>query len=143
MGCINQALRPQEVIALANSLIEGTEHQAKLRQWKKKHLPHHDGGDTGCVGYGFYKKFMKHWGHKLVTKSGNTFGSDWKDWQQKCYFEQMYDNVYAELVDLGLAETVGPVYRDIDNNIIEEDSSERLGQKCDIAITHPDFFSYI
>ena len=33
-----------------------------------------------------------------------------------------------------------PVFRDIDSNVVEENSEKRLGQKCDIDIIHPDFF---
>ena len=140
MGCINQALTPPEVIELANSLIKGTQHQENLRQWKKKHIRHNDGEDTGRVGQGFFNNFMKRWGHKLVTKSGKTFASDRNDWQKLCFFEQMYDNVYTELVESGLAEKVEPVYRDIDNNVVEEESEIKLGRKCDINITHPSYF---
>ena len=110
MGCINQALWPPEVIELANSLIEGTVYQENLKQWKKKHLPAETEENTGCVGLGFYKKFMKRWEHKLVTKSGQTFASDRNDWQKKCFFEQMYDNVYTELMESGLAEKIGSCF---------------------------------
>ena len=60
MGRINQALRPPEDIELANSLIDGTEHQKNLLQGKKKHLPHHDEEAARRVGLGFYKKFLKY-----------------------------------------------------------------------------------
>ena len=53
----------------------------------------------------------------------------------------MYDNVYEQLVEHGVAKTVAtPTYRDKRNNVVSEDSKEKIGQRCEIDILHPEYF---
>ena len=50
----------------------------------------------------------------------------------------MYDIIYDELVDDGLAFVLDcPVYTDVEGNEVTED--ERFGKKQEIKITHPHY----
>ena len=77
----------------------------------------------------------------LVTRKGEHFACDRNDWQKACFFEQMYDNVYDQLVMNGVAIRCEPEWRDLSNNLLtEEEKDKAFGEKCDIQILHPDHF---
>ncbi len=67
MARTQKQMRPLEIVALVNKLIEGTVHQTNLVAWKKKHEPHQSGEQLGKVGMGYFNRFRKRYGKFLAS----------------------------------------------------------------------------
>ena len=69
-------------------------------EWKKKYS---HGGD-GCVGAGYWQGFKKRNGHLIKSKKGKkNFELDCASWSTYANFKQIYEQVYDEMVDAGVA----------------------------------------
>ena len=127
MARMRESLGPSECVALINSLIEGKEAQRDLVEFKEQNS---HGGD-GTVGLGYWKGFKKRNGHLICSKRGQKYELDRDKWTTYCNFWQMYDHIYTELTDAGLAQKLStPVWQDENGDECPE--SEALGCK----VTH-------
>jgi hypothetical protein len=144
MGKVRQPLTPTEGIHLMNSLIKDRQLQVDLVDYKKQRRDLGQGKypeRLGEVGRGFWYGFMKRHAHRLVTKRGERFASSRADWSKFHYIKQMYDVIYDEFVDAGVAEVLEEkVSMDREGNICEE--ADRFGELCDIKITHPEYILF-
>lgn len=143
MGKIRQPLCVTESIDLANSLIKGSEIQQVLIDFQLKHNPDLPFERCGKVDYGWWIGFSRRHVDKLVTKRGKKFESNRADWSKEVYIKQMYDVIYDNMVEAGVARTLEhPVFMDADGNVVDEDDPKRLGLACDIEIIHPDMILF-
>ena len=77
---------------------------------------------------------MRRHGHRLVTKRGKRFACNRAEWTTYPNMKQMYDVVYDEFVDAGIAEQLEePIWTDEEGN--EVDESDAYGFIQDIKIT--------
>ena len=100
MARMRESLGPSECVALINSLIDGKEAQRDLVEFKEQNS---HGGD-GTMGLGYWKGFKKRNGHLICSKRGQKYELDRDKWTTYCNFWQMYDHIYTELTDAGLAQ---------------------------------------
>jgi hypothetical protein len=144
MGKIRQPLTVGETIDLANSLIEGKEQQQKLVLWKMRSNPDLPLEAMGRIGYGWFQGFKKRHGSRLVTKRGERFATDRADWSKYTYIKQMYDVIYDNMVESGIAEEIleDPISMDGRGNIVEKDDPQKLGLPCDIKVLYPEFILF-
>jgi hypothetical protein len=143
MGKIRQPLTVSETVDLANSLIKGSEHQEKLIRWKQIRNPEQPLSTMGSVGYGWFQGFKRRHGDKLVTKRGERFAVDCADWSKHIYMKQMYDVIYNNMVEAGIAMSlVEPICTDKQGNEVEVSGTEIFGLPCDIEILHPEFILF-
>ena len=65
-------------LALANSLIRGTETEAKVIEWKKKYSQMSDEWIDGnnILGRGYWQGFMSRNGQEVESKRGEKFAMD-------------------------------------------------------------------
>jgi hypothetical protein len=76
---MHQPLNISERLSLANSLVEGTEWEEAVVEFKKKRgwKPFIDNGEKKPIlGPRWYKNFWKHHGHILERKKGHKFSKD-------------------------------------------------------------------
>jgi hypothetical protein len=74
-------------------------------------------------------------GHKLVTKQGERFASDLADWSKEIYIRQMYDVIYDNMVEAGVAIVLDhPMVMDKDG-IEAQNKEDMLGLPCNIKKT--------
>jgi hypothetical protein len=143
MGKIRQPLTVGETIDLANSLIEGKEQQQQLIRWKLRCNPDLPLEAKGRIGYGWFQGFKKRHGSRLVTKRGERFAADRADWSKYMYIKQMYDVIYDNMVEAGIAEEIeDPITMDIHGNMVEKDDPQKFGLPCDITVLYPEFILF-
>jgi hypothetical protein len=112
MGKIRQPLTVMESMVLMNSLIDGTVYQKRLIEYKlRRGSQEMNNDDLGKVGRGWWDGFIKRHKGVLVTKRGERFACNRADWTKRPYIKQMYDVVYDEMVDAGVArKRANPVF---------------------------------
>ena len=96
---MRQSLTPSQSVKLINSMITGTDIQQKLISFKQKYS---HGGD-GTVGVGYWNGFKKRNADKIVSKRGQKYELDRDNWTTYSNFLQMYDQIYEEMEEAGVA----------------------------------------
>jgi len=135
MGKICQPLNVTEDVALMNNLIDGTPFQEALAKFQKTGKLGNESFEFGRVLKGWWRGFSKQNAHRIVTKRGEKFATNRADWTKMKNIRQMYDVIYDELVEAGVALNLdNPMFTDYNGIEVEED--ERFGLKQDIKITH-------
>jgi hypothetical protein len=93
-----------EAFGLVNSLIEGAALQ-RLTEWKKQYLKVGDIDEScGLLGSQYVKNFFRRNHEFISTKKAVCFDSKRYDW---CRYEKnsnMYDGVYGQFHEMGIAE---------------------------------------
>ena len=102
MAEIRTCLTASEAIALANSLILGTETERRIIKWKKARNQYGDNSPV-ILGQKWWKLFKKRWAHRLVTKRGQKFAMDRSNSLTYANVKKMYNDVYNCMVECGVA----------------------------------------
>ena len=99
MSKIKRSLTVTEALHLVNELIDGTEIQNMLIQWKIKHrIFYNDIKDLGTVGKKWWLNFLKRNKHMLRSKSGKKYAFDRANFSTYLNFCDMYDHIEDILV---------------------------------------------
>ena len=98
-------------LQLANSIIAGTEHAARVLAWKHKHNAQFWAAartagkePSSLLGKGYWAGFNKRNGHFVRGKRLVKFDAKRAEWCTHDNFQTMYDTVYNEMVTGGIAE---------------------------------------
>ena len=133
MARIRQCLCPSKGLELVNSLIKGTPLQEELVQWKSRNTPN----DTGTVGVGYWRNFLKRHKTSIVSKRGQKYELNRQNWTTYANFVNMYTHTMSEMVDAGVAIKLDkPVWMDRLGNICSEE--EAIGCKVFYKLVRPD-----
>jgi hypothetical protein len=97
---MGQPLTKGTVIELANSLISKTKYQEKLQAAKKLRRLE----DEGNLGAAWYHGFMSCHQSLLTTKGTVIKDIKRRTWVTRENFENMYEKIYATIVEAGVAE---------------------------------------
>jgi hypothetical protein len=125
-----------ELLPLINSMINGTQYQKKLKDYKVSLGFEPNDPETALAGLRYYKGFMERNHEKIVSKRGKKFEMDRSNWTTYLNFAQMYDDIEEELIDAGLAiKNMEYEWMNKEGEICEENDS--FGMKVSIKITHP------
>ena len=90
--------------------------------------------EEGTLTKNWWLGFLRRHGHLLVTKKGERFSCSRAEWTTYPNMKQMYDVVYDEFVDAGIAEQLEePIWTDKEGNVVDE--SDAYGCIQDIKIT--------
>jgi hypothetical protein len=155
MSKIRHPLSVFEIVEFANSIIEKTEYQEQVIEWKKKMSPNLPNAAVEKLGYGWWRGFSKRYYHLMVVKRGEKFASDRSEWSKYSYISQMYDVIYRNMVDAGIAVNLEEeLWMDPSGNVVanenrilnfEIDNNEParpLGLPCNQKLIHPEFFLF-
>ncbi len=144
MAKLRQPLNVAEGLALANSLIEGTNWEEDLISFKKKRGWKQfttDGQRKPLLGKKWYKGFWKRYGHLLEKKRGQKFSKDCAEWSIHRNFVQMYEEVYDAMVLAGVAKKIDvPKWVNQEGN--ETDEVNAFGRKVTHVLCRPETLSY-
>ena len=135
---MRQPITPKVGIALANSMIKGTNIESEMLEWRKKSLPKHavgkndpnyevpvEGDEVLCKGW--WRNFLKR-NPSISSKKAVRFDSLREDWCSVKNFEVMYEEVYEAMVDSRVAIKLDEeVHVDVNGNVTEEE--EGFGRK--------------
>ena len=133
MAKMRQSLSPSQGICLINSMIDGTQTQQDLIEFKDKNSH----GGNGTVGIGYWKGFKKRNEHLIVSKRGGKYELDRDKWTTYSNFYDMYNHIYDEMIDAKVASIYDdPMWQDSDGNPCSE--SESFGCKVTHNLTHPE-----
>ena len=114
MARMRECLSPSEAISLINSMIEGTQAQDRLIEFKKKHTF----GVNDKLGFGYWQSFKRRNGHLICSKRGQKFELDRDKWTTYHNFASMYTHDYEAMVDAGIARVLEePVWMDKDGKL--------------------------
>jgi hypothetical protein len=100
---MRQPVTPKMALQLINSMVEGTEVQEKVCEWKKKHLKEHKINKDGpTLGQKYWLNLMKR--HpQLKSKNALHFDSLRDDWCTAENIGQIYDQIYEAMVHSNVA----------------------------------------
>jgi hypothetical protein len=142
LGKIGSPVPMGHAIKLINELIDGTVHQKRLIEHKKKNSSNQTEEEMGCIGSKYWYRFVEKYKNKIASKKGRRYELDRSKWTRYKNFKSMYDHVEEELVDAGLAvELQNPVYMDHVGNHVKEgtDRKKRIkGLKVKVDLKRPD-----
>lgn len=135
MANIRQAITPTTGLALTNSMIEVNDVEKEMLAWKQKYSHYHFGDRV--LGMGYWKGFCKRNKDKIWAKKGEKFNKDRCDWTMYQNFDVMYNDVYDQMVEEGVAEKlVEPVWMDSDGNVLDTKKCEEMLRVCRRKVTH-------
>jgi hypothetical protein len=145
MAKMRQPLNISEGLSLANSLVEGTEWEKAIVDFKTKRgwKPFDEKGEKKAVlGQKWYKNFWKRHSHLLERKKGHKFSKDRAEWSIYRNFVQMYDEVYEAMEHAGVAQKLPePMWVDEKQQITEE--ANAFGRKATHLLIRPDYVVFV
>ena len=128
-------LNVSETIALMNDLIDGTEHEASLIEWKMKRNMYDP--DSPLLNRAWWRSF-KIRNPDVVAKTGRKYA---RNRSGHCHYEaffKMCNQVENGLIKSGNAKKLDePVHMDLEGNVVE-DESQAFGYPVTLDITHPE-----
>lgn len=145
MSRLRQPLNVSQGLALANSLVQGTEWEQIILDFKKKRgwkETASDGEKNQVLGQAWYRGFWKRNKHLLERKKGQKFARERSEWSVYRNFVQMYDEVYEAMVYAGVAiELAEPVW--VNEKQEETDEQGKFGQKATHLLVRPDYVIFV
>jgi hypothetical protein len=149
---MRQPITPTVGIALANSMIKGTEIESEMKQWWKmsspnsvaaKHDPDYEvvmNGDP-VLGKTWWCNFLRR-NPSITSKKAVRFDSLREDWCSIKKFEIMYEEVYEAMVGSGVAIKLDEeVHVDSLGAIVTEENG--FGRKTKYLVTKPNYILYV
>jgi hypothetical protein len=121
-AALHQQVSCGEGLELANSIIEETQAQLALMEWRNHHFKNGPNGDMfGTLGQRYWQNFCR-WNADVITsKKAVRLDSKRDEWCRLENFIDMYDRVYYDkLVESGVGEMLDhAMWRDIHNNVVQ------------------------
>ena len=100
MSKIKRALTASDGLRLINELIDGTEVQKRLIEWKTKmKTPYKHHSDLGRVDLSYWNKFLKRNKYQLRSKVAKKYAIDRSNWTSYLNFRDMYLHIKDILVN--------------------------------------------
>ena len=136
---IKTPLSVSACIQLANSMISGTTHQRKLVEFmKRRHLD-----QTSGLGTAWFRGFIKR-NPAVITRKAVKFAMNRAEWCNKENFTIMYDGIYQELYEAGVASKYeGDGVRKNESGDIVPNREQALDRKCLYNVTHPSYLLFV
>lgn len=140
MAKLKRALTSSDGLRIVNELIDGTEAQQRLIEWKSfKKMNHNITEDFGRVGKTYWKLFLERHKDELRSKRGRKYASDRSNYTSYLNFLDMFDHIESVLCeDSKIAVRLpGPVWFNKEGDVVrkEEDS---FGCKVEVFLKRPD-----
>ena len=136
----NQPITASEGLLMANSLIDGTPIQTKLKTFQSSI----NAAPTGIVSAKFWSQFLKRNKQKLEVGKGYRVAANRTEWVTYDNIDQMYNLVYEQMVKAGVAKYLLPedYYYVNDQGEKVESESESVGALVKIEVTHPQWILF-
>ncbi len=126
-------------LALCNSIIEGTRFQKQVVDYKNKNCR----TSSNKLGPAYWRGFLKRNKHLIRAKKPVRFENKRAEWCTYVNMEEMYSEVYSQLVESGLAVKHNEaVFRD-ENGCVVEDEESAVGLKSPYELIHPEWLIFV
>jgi hypothetical protein len=141
---MGQPLSQNEGILLVNSIIQGTVHQEKLRQFQISYVKMtDDASNLGFAGNAYWRAFKERNKGKLDAGAPVSQAACRKEWSSYLNFSHMYDLVYEQMDQAGvLGDLEEPVWMNLDGKIVSSEA-ESFGEKVSKSVKHPDYVLFV
>ena len=123
---MGKPLTKTTVIELANDIVADTEYASKIADFKKLRKLN----DSSKLGSAWYRGFISRYEHVLTRNKTTIKDIKRRTWVRRENFENMYENIYNEMVEAGIAEE------------LEEEISYEKGLPSKFRLTHPDYLLF-
>ena len=135
-----QPMKPSEVIAFANSLVEGSEIEGTIKAFhnKTKRNP------SNPLGKGWYRGFMRRHAKILSSGKGKRKHNARLNWTSYDNIETMYELLYEQMVEAKIAVHLPEedhYWVDKKGNIVDSED-KAAGHKCTIKLIHPEWLLF-
>ena len=138
MSRINKPLSISGCIQLANSMISGTAYFEKLVEFKRSRGIN---SKTMELGKSWFRSFCKR-NPSIITTRAVKFAVNRAEWCNVENVKIMYDCIYSELVDAGVAKQLAGdgYWLDEEGNISDTNS---FGRKTRFELTYPEYLLFV
>jgi len=136
MSRIMRCLTVSQCLLLANDLIEGTEVEKAVVEYKKKIKASYS--EKANLGPKYWMGFKKRWSHLLTFKRGQKFALDRSAALTFCNINKMYDEVYDAMVECKVASRYDTPIYSTNNGSIATEWSQKFGLPCTHKIDYPE-----
>ena len=146
---MNQPITASEGLMLANSLIEGTELEDRVKAYYRerkffdnedKYCAKKDGEEQKSIlRQGYWCGFMRRHGHRIVTKKGRKFTKDRSAWCHYSNFVKMYNLVYKAMESAGVAIRLDKPKWMNEKGEVVSDQFKAIGLECTHKLIHPEY----
>ena len=135
-----QPITSGEGIELATSLIKDTPVELEVQQFQKSR----HGKDTWCLTNSYWRGFMRRHALPLSRAKGTRIAACRSEWTTFENILEMYNLIYAQMVDAGLARSLSIEEQFWVNHCGDrvETEEEAFGSKIDVDITHPEWILF-
>jgi hypothetical protein len=132
-----QPMKPSETIEFANSLIEESTVQKSVNDFHAACGTH----PKTLLGRGWFAGFMKRQKEVLSSRKGTRKHNARQDWTTYDNIERMYELIYEQMIDAGIAHDIPPEehYWVDENGEVVSTNDKAAGHKCTIKLTHPEW----
>jgi hypothetical protein len=141
---MGQPLSQSEGILLVNSIIQGTAHQEKLRQFQMRSVKmSSDDINLGYAGHAYWRAFKERNKDKLDAGVPVAQAACRKEWSSYLNFSRMYDLVYEQMGEAGVLEDLEqPVWMNLAGDIVSSEA-ESFGEKVSQVVKHPEYVLFV
>jgi hypothetical protein len=144
MAKIGHALTRRDVMELATELIEGTKFADELVKFKEsRNIQTINKYERSQLKNGWYRGFMRRNGDQLKRRKCKIKDVNRHTWCTYENFSNMYDGVYAAMVEAGVATKVE---QEIMYNVRGEetlDPKEMVGRPTNYKLLHPEYVLFV
>jgi len=139
---IGQPITKDQVISIAIALAVDTPSEVALKCWKEKHS--YFSQDSPLLGVGWFQGFMKRHQDELKRVRATIKDVNRKTWVKYEHFENMYNNVYARMIEAGVAVKLeSKVWFNKDCDIVESKEDGGIGLMSDVQLVHPEYVVFV
>ena len=140
MGKFRQPLSVAEAIASANDLIKNTAVGESVVRFQEERRVCSD-ETVGTLTRGWWRGFLARHSERIGTKRGERFACNRAEWTNARNIKQMYDVIYDEMIDAGIASMLEiPIFTDRNGNEVAE--GEKFGEIQAMVITKPAYLLF-
>lgn len=134
---MRQCIGSKVAIQLVNSLIHEKDIGEEIMNYKKKLGMKPRNKDGYILGYRWWLTFLERNANRIHTAKGRKFSLTRDTWCTYSNFASMYDHVYDDMVDAGVAEKLEkPMWLDSDGKEVLEEKA--TGRKSTHRLLHPE-----
>ena len=132
-----------EGLAMINSMTEGTTHQVKMVNLKKRLKCKQDEPGLATLVTSYWCNFRKRHSHVLDADTGVSQALCRKEWSTYQHFDKMYTLVYAVMEEAHLLSKLDHrVWMNVAGDQVETEE-EAVGQKLTHVVKHPQYMMFI
>jgi hypothetical protein len=125
-------------LQLCNSIIKGTKYEKDALEFKENYLR----SATTSLGRGYWRGFLKRNKHLISSKKAVKFDTKRAEWCTYLNVEEMYNEVYSNLVASRLAvKHNDAIWRNAAGDVVPE--NESLGCQSAYELIHPEWLVFV